>query len=292
MPLVKREWSLSTEKSSNKEIKETKETKERKKSNINLIRLVHNGEVKGVRVCLRNTSDCLCVDTDYENLKAIQDVFSEDEIKWLKEEELSLQDGEYKTSTDREYSAMEVEDEKLLSIILKVEREAENFIEDHSEEGNDWFYVDLYHRGVYKQLIEFIKKWYFIRYTIQKSEFDIRLQDGGDDCYFKAVVSYSWNSYIEEPRKQLLSLLNRFNKTDKPIYMLARDSYEMEDWSIYDLDSYIKKGEPICYKFEEDEYDKYIGKVQLVYTDLTECADTLGCSDDEYDSLIVDQLHS
>ena len=289
MPLVLRAWSLSTEKSNTKEIKETK-----KKSSINLIKLVYNGEVKGIRVCLRNTSDRLCVDTDYENLKAIQDVFSEDEIKWLKEEELSLQDGTFKTSTDQEYFSMEVEDEKLLSTILQIEKDAEEFKEDSSEEGNSWFYIDLYYTYISSEkYVEFIKKWYFIRYAVKSSNFSIRLQSGGDDCYYKALVNYSWcGPSTGEDKKTILSLLKKFNRTDEPIYLLSRDTYDVEDWSIYDLDSYIQGDDPICYKFDEDEYDYYAEKAQLVYTDLTECADSLGCDDEKFDCLLEERLFS
>lgn len=274
---------------------EIKENREReKKVKLELIKLVRNGETLGIRVCLRNTSDRLCVDTDYENLNTIQYAFSEDEIKWLKEEELSLQDGTLKTSTDQEYFSMEVENEGLLSNILQIERDAEEFKEDSSKEGNSWFYTDLYYTPISSEnFVEFIKKWYFIRYAVKSSNFSIHLESGGDDCYYKALVSYSCcGPFTEENKNTILSLLKMFNTTDKPIYLLSRDTYDVEDWSIYNLDSYIQGGEPICYKFEEDEYNKYIEKVQLVYTDLTECADSLGCDDEEFDYLLEERLFS
>lgn len=262
------------------------------KSRIKLIKLVRDGEILGIRVCLRNTSDRLCVDTDYKNLEVIQRVFKEDEIEWLKEEELSLQDGTFKTSTDQEYFSMEVEDEKLLSTILQIEKDAEEFKEDSSEEGNSWFYIDLYYTSISSEkLVDFIKKWYFIRYAVKSSNFSIRLQSGGDDCYYKALVNYSWcGPSTGEDKKTILSLLKKFNRTDEPIYLLSRDTYDVEDWSIYDLDSYIQGDDPICYKFDEDEYDDYAEKAQLVYTDLTECADSLGCDDEKFDYLLEESL--
>lgn len=98
-------------------------------------------------------------------------MFKEDEVAWLKDDELYLQDGEYKTSKFLETFAIEIEDENLLNLILGVERTAWEYLKTCQKKYNSWFYIEFSVTTVFlcKEVIDFIKKWYYIRYLF-KSE--------------------------------------------------------------------------------------------------------------------------
>lgn len=263
---------------------------------LNVARLVYNGEVLGLRIRMVNTSNYLCVDTSINNLGIIKKLFKEDEIGWLKNFQLYLQDEEYKTSTFLENFAMEVEDEGLLNLILEVEKIAEKYLKDYSERYDPWFYIKFTRSSSIfpKERIDFIKKWYYIRYLLRSESFYIRLCE--DDYYLcKAIVNYTCDPDVGKNERILLSTLEKFNSKGNPRYIVVKDTYEEEDWRVYDLSSYIHGGEPLCYNSEGNEFEKY--QASLVFINLNECYEEGvsysyydGGVSDDYDYMLVDML--
>lgn len=259
---------------------------------LNVNKLVYKGTVLGLRVHMANTSNELCVDTTIENLGVIKKLFKEDEITWLKDYQLYLQDGKYKTSMFSEIYAIEVEDENLLNLILGVERTAGKMLKSHQKKYTSWFYIELsgHTSSLFKEDINFIKKWYYIRYLLKSESFYIHLYEDMHTS-LRAFVNYTRTPNVKETERILLSTLEKFKSEVNPYYILFQDTHETTGWSIYDLNSYIHGGEPL-YRKNNNQYMylKYIDHVYLTRIDLHECFDGFGNEGayNVYDYALVD----
>lgn len=218
-------------------------------------------------------------------------MFKEDEVVWLKDDELHLQDGEYKTSKFLETFAIEIEDENLLNLILGVEKTAKEYLKTCQKKYNSWFYIEFSETTVFlrKEEIDFIKKWYYIRYLFKSESFPIRLYEP-HPYEFKAIVNYTWTPDAMEKERILISTLEKFNSRSDLHYILLV-GYKC---SICDLNSYIHGEEPLYYSTDTGMdgymYLKCKEQAYLRRINLKECNDIEGNegASNEYDYTLVD----
>lgn len=196
-------------------------------------KLKYRGCTFGIRIYFENSSDYLCVDTNIENLSIVKEMFKDEGgIYWVEDADIFLDDGVYKTLTNEENYAIEVEDKSLLRLMLTVEKGIGNSV---------WVDLSVGDRNLSqdKKFRDFIIKWYIIGGSI-KSGINICREDD----HVKLGVDKNNSSKITDVLRLLEKLNKKFNKEDSLLFVVKHVSQEEQNEYLFDIEGFLKD-EPI-----------------------------------------------